>query len=84
MENMSSEPSQGGGLGGTGLGPAGIWSLDEGTRQGQAESFIGMSPRPFCLQSQEGLCSHCRDLNTGPSIGLEQEGTRKLCELHFR
>lgn len=45
MENMSSEPSQGGGLGGTGLGPAGIWSLEEGTGQGQAESFIGISPR---------------------------------------
>lgn len=44
MENMSSEPSQGGGLGRAFLGPVGIWSLEDGTGQGQAESFIGMSP----------------------------------------
>lgn len=52
IENMSSEPSQGGGLGGTSLGSAGIWSLEGGTGQGPAESFIRMSPAPLPLQSQ--------------------------------
>lgn len=80
MENMSSEPSQGGGLGRAFLDPAGIWSLEEGTEQNQTESFIGMS----LSFAELVLCSHCRDLNTDPSTGLEQEGTRKLREFHFR
>lgn len=83
MENMSSEPSQSGGLGRAFLGPAGIWSLEEGTGQGQAESFIGMSPGSLSF-AVPVLCSHCRDLNTDPSMGLEQEGTGKLGEFHFR
>lgn len=48
MENMSSEPSQGGGLGRAFLDSAGIWSLEEGTGQNQRHS-LGC---PFHLQSQ--------------------------------
>lgn len=83
MENMSSEPSQGGGLGGAFLSPAGIWSLEEGTGQGQAKSFIGMSPGSL-LFAEPVLRSHCLDPNTDSSMGLEQKRTRKVCEFHLR
>lgn len=71
MENMASKPSQGGGLGRAFLGPAGIWSLEEGTGQDQAESYVG----PFPLQSQYCVLIAETDPSThGPWAGENREG----------
>lgn len=42
-----------------------------------------MSPGSLSL-AEPVLCSHCRGLNTDPSMGLEQERTKKLPDFHFR